>query len=532
MLARRSLPLARWLLLASSLVPLAPGLARAAGDGVEIKWGGLIASDIRYRLASVDIPPPNYPTPYPSQRTLLKSGWERNETTLRPQMTVRISDRVKAVGDLEFVWYGFSDAPDINALTLHERIDPYRLELHAAYLDVYKILPGLDLRVGRQVVAWGSADKFNPTSNLSTLDYSDPLLFGRPLANNMVRLDWNPKGDFIFTGVFVPVFRPAQLPRTAPFALTQIERPLPVQEASIRNQLGTLAEQFPPTALRVTTLQPEPSIRNSPFGFRVAGRVLDQDVSISYYKGRFGIPLPVATARHTDGSVDVAVTWPGMQVLGADIAGSLTKLGGIGYWVEGGVYFPQQALLTQTTELLPGQSLPITWQKDPKMAGNYIMKLTNPGFDQATLIPDTPFFKLTAGIDYSWNKYLYTNLQYVHGFIDEFGAGTTAFPRPGAKPSTPARVESRLGDYMVVGADLKLRNETILLRLFGVFKMPSPGDAEPKFTAVIYPQVAWTVIASVTLSVGGFIFLGDSDTKFGDPAAGGTVIFTKGQITF
>ena len=46
---------------------------------------------------------------------------------------------------------------------------------------------------------WGTGDKFNPTNNLNTLDLSDPLLFGKALANNMIRADWNPWGDLILT---------------------------------------------------------------------------------------------------------------------------------------------------------------------------------------------------------------------------------------------------------------------------------------------------------------------------------------------
>src|SRR5256714_3987814 len=205
------------------LTLLGGGVARA--DLVDIKFGGQIASDIRFRLGGEEIPPGNNPAFFPSQQKLLRYGFSRNENLIKTQLTLTLADRVKAVADVDFYWYGYSDVNDINSETLHERVDPYRLEAQAAYVDIYKILPHLDVRIGRQVVVWGTADKFNPTNNLNTLDLSDPLLFGKALANQMIRLDWNPWRDLIITAVVVPIFRPAQLPRTAPLAVTQVNRP-------------------------------------------------------------------------------------------------------------------------------------------------------------------------------------------------------------------------------------------------------------------------------------------------------------------
>src|SRR5207245_1489843 len=137
------------------------------------------------------------PTPFPSQQKLLKYGFSRNENLIKAQLSLSIADKVKAVADVDFVWYGYSDLHDIDSTTLHERVDPYRLEAHAAYVDIYRLLPKLDLRIGRQVVVWGTGDKFNPTNNLNSLDLSDALLFGRALANQMIRLDYNPVADLI-----------------------------------------------------------------------------------------------------------------------------------------------------------------------------------------------------------------------------------------------------------------------------------------------------------------------------------------------
>jgi hypothetical protein len=509
------------------VLPAAP--ARAAD--VEFKFGGQIASDIRFRLGGEQVPPGLAPAPFPSQQTLLKYGFSRNENLIKAQLSLTIADKVKAVADVDFVWYGYSDINDIDASTLHERVDPYRLEAHAAYVDVYRLLPRLDLRIGRQVVVWGTADKFSPTNNVNTLDLSDPLLFGKALANQMIRLDWNPVADLIITAVWVPIFRPAQLPRTAPLAVTQPERPAPVQDDFQRSTLGFLASVMPPTQIRVNTMQPDPSIQNSQVGLRAAGRLGGVDLSVSYYHGRFGIPQPAWVVQRPNGVVDVSVMWPRMDVVGADLAGSVEKLHGLGYWLEAGLYFPQQVTYGVYNDSMGGHD-PITFTKDPATGVYNKIRTSAPEGDRGVVIPSTPFVKLTAGLDFSWNKYLYTNLQYVYGFIDEFGAGRQGYALPGAHVGDTPRMEARIGHYLVAGADVKLFSDQLLVRLFGAFKVPQIGDELPRFTAVLFPQLAWAVWDATELSLGAFVFLGDSASKFGDPAAGASEIFVKAKFTY
>jgi hypothetical protein len=418
---------------------------------------------------------------------------------------------------------------DLNSDTYHERVDPYRLEATSAYVDIYRVLPHLDLRIGRQVVVWGSGDKFNPTNNLNTLDLSDPLLFGKALGNNMIRADFNPWGDIVITAVWVPIFRPAQIPRTAPLAITEPFRPAPVQEDDARKALGIDASLQTPHQIRVATLQPDPSIENSQVGVRMAGRFAGIDASLSYYHGRWGIATPAWAINRKDQTVDAIVMWPRVDVLGADIAGSLEKLGGLGYWLEAGLFFPQKITYGVYDELNFDHA-EVTFLRHPDAPTQELHGVAG-GF-RPTVIPSTPFLKLTAGLDFSWTKWLYSNLQYVYGFIDEFGAGKTCFAREGAVPGDIPRCEARIGHYFVVGSDIKLFNDQLLLRLFGAFKVPQIGDQDPKFTAVLFPQVAWAVWDATELTVGAFVFLGDRDTKFGDPAAGATEIFMKARFTY
>lgn len=508
------------------LLLLVCAAAPAFASPVEVKFGGAIASDLRFRLSSFEIPSGSETTPYPTQQRLLKAGFSRNENLIKAQLSINVLNKVKAVGDIDFVFYGYSDINDLDAAALQERVDPYRLESSAGYLDIYRLLPGLDLRLGRQVVSWGAADKFNPTNNLNTLDLSDSTQFGRALGNQMIRLDYNPWKDLVFTLVWVPVFRPARLPRTARVALTQVERPPPLQDDSQRNALLDLAAIMSPTNVKIFTLQPEPKIENSQVGFRISKGLGGVDFSLSYYYGRFGIPVPAWSIFRNNGTVDIGVIWPRMQVLGFDLAGSIDKLGGLGYWLEVGIFFPQEVRFGIYSEAFG----PITFTGNDK--DGYSAKIGGAEAQRGIVIPKTPFPKVTFGMDYSFNKHVYGNFQYVYGFIDEFGAGKQAYPVVGAEVGSRPRLESRLGHYLVLGPDIKLLDERLLIRLFGAFKVPQWDDPSKKFTAVLYPQIAYAVAAGTEISLGAFVFLGDRSTKFGDPAAGATEIFLRGKFTY
>ena len=529
--------------------------AQVARAEIDFKFGGVISSDIRYRLGGDELPAPYpavYRPVYPSQYQLLKNGFSRNENLIKAQLSASISGKVKAVADVDFYTYGFSDLNEIDNLTLRERVDPYRFEANAAYIDIYKVVKGLDLRIGRQVVVWGAADKFNPTSNVSTLDFSDPLLFGKALGNNMLRADWNPLGDWILTGIFVPIFRPSQLPRTAPIALLDPYRPLSIQGddqlAQTAYFLGTTV--YNPKQINVFTQQPEPSIANAQFAFRLGGRVLGQDVSLSYYHGRFGFPVPAVTdvkSGPTGPIVDVGLVWPRMDVIGADIAGTIPKLAGMGYWIEGAVFVPQQVNYALYNDL--GMTH-IEDRFEPHM-GNARADIrpleingeglytSQPAVARMVINDRTPFLKLTVGGDLSIGSHAYVNLQYVHGFFDEFGAGYGW--RQSATPRDPEpdnlRKEQRIGDYLVAGLDFKMLSDTLLFRFFGVLKVPSIDFATKSIepfhpTAVLFPQLAYQVWDATELTVGGFLFLGDRSTKFGDPAAGASEVFGRVKFTY
>ena len=119
----------------------------------------------------------------------------------------------------------------------------------------------------------------------------------------------------------------------------------------------------------------------------------------------------------------------------------------------------------------------------------------------------TPYIKATAGLDYSFGKHVYLQAQYLRGFIDEFGA-------------------DHIGNYVVGGADLIFFGRHLIFRGFAVGDLPT-GRGDPG-SVVIFPELIvvppW---GSVTFELGSFFLIGGERTKFGQKAAGSSIVFFK-----
>lgn len=504
------------------LSALAPAAAAAQ---VNVALSGAVSSDLRYRAQEERVHDDA------SGELLLDKTFERNENRVSTRLTLAIGHKAQGVGEVEFVWLGFSDVGRLDDLTLAERVDPFWIEAHAAYLEVYDLLPALDLRVGRQVVQWGTADQFNPTHNLNALDLYDPLRFGLLMPNQMVRADWHPRDLFTLTAAWVPVFRPARLPPTAVIGLRSTER-IPIQDAEFRHSVAALSGLAPPGELDVRPVLPEATLDNSQAGARLATRLGLFDVSGSYTIGRDDMPQPyLSDGRDAPGETRVRLMYPRVQVVGADLAASLPWLADLGVWAEGAVFFPQRVTMSVLTpqgeaKVNPDGGFcsndPLVLLVAPSQGVNAAE--CRPGARDPLIVDDEPFVRWTVGTDYSLTSQLYANAQWVHGFVDEFGVGQDV--RVAASRPEDEHTLRRQGDYVVAGVDHRSFSDTLLLRVFGIAGLRDPRSY------VVFPQVVWSVADGAELTLGAFVMLGDFDSKFGDPAAGGTVVFTKAKVYF
>ncbi len=568
----------------AELLLLSAGAALA--DEPTLDFGGAVSTDIRYRLSPI--------TTGPWYQTFeLPEGFVRSESRATFKLKAR-SGKAGLVTDFDLIYVGLPQPETVGDLALHEELDPFRIDARTMALQVRDLgLAGLDLKLGQQLVQWGTGDQFNPTNNLNADNLEDPLRFGEQLGNMMVRLDYNPLGWFTLTGVVVPVFKPALLPATGELSLAAIDR-VPVDEDELRWRL--LSEQnfardsgavLNPTIVSGTTVDlPDLTLGEMQEAVQFATSVGGQDVALSYYRGRSD--FPVAAANHTvqeiyaephcnpDDSEDcingmlhtnVTLAYPKMQVLGLNAAGQLNAFGWInprvkplGYRLEFAYIRPEETTIKLTNEA-------IDFGLIKTEAGEYEYELGEG--ERPVVSPGDDFMKWVVGVDYTITKYFYTNIQWVHGMPDEFGAGdwitagevvraastpvedpallACAFDRDGSTCATET-LRPRIGDYLVAGFDVKLGST--LMRVFGIVDLT--GVAVESYDAdkgervrkeygwttpegrsiVLYPELSHNFLNGFELSAGALFLVGEPYTKFGDPASGGNLAFTRAKYSF
>ena len=178
-------------------------------------------------------------------------------------------------------------------------------------------------------------------------------------------------------------------------------------------------------------------------------------------------------------TTNIVLKNPRIDMLGVDMSTSLDSLGGIGLWAEL-AYFMHDALVRDIE------------------AGREMV--------EESVDPKTRFWKLTAGLDYTVAKWWYLNIQYLHGFVDEFGS-------------------ERLNDYVVGVNDLKFFADKLLARFVVMHQFQDRST-------VIYPQLSGTFLENTELTLGGMVYLGEKVSKFGTPAAGPNLVFARARFSF
>lgn len=287
----------------------------------------------------------------------------------RLEMSAPVSSRLYLFSSLDLRFYDFPNPQSLNDLESPESAFPYELSMWEAFIDVYGFLfEDLDIRVGKQRIAWGRADKLNPTDNLNPNDFSDLVNFTEMAPS------WAFKGTWYFgnsrlTGVWLPGITPVLLPRNGAELF-----------------LGDVAFD---DELRL----PERTPGHSMFAFRWDGSIDKWDYSFSYFNGYDDIPIPTRlTMNPPPASPEIRMEFPPMQVIGTEL---VTDLSGIGVWAEAGLFIPEEVKLI--TEM-------------------------NGSTREETRLGNEPYLKFTVGGDYTFSNGLYLNTQWMHGFYTERGS--------------------------------------------------------------------------------------------------------------
>lgn len=508
-------------------------LLPATASAVDWNFRGYIQSDARFSL----------PGPFEKPDTGEHPRFIRNETELQLRMDVRANRHVQGTADVKLVFTGKRDAVFLEDTTLREKSDPYRLESDALFVTFRDIGDaGVDLSIGRMILPWGTGDMFNPTRKLNPLDLEDPLEFGDSLANQMVLLEWFPDwyvetddGDEVFGEVkfqlaAVPVFRGALLPSSSLIAFDNPTYSRDRFHSQIMSDLFDLQEAFSARggqlSYDVRGTPPEVALRNVQLGAKFAFSVLGSDISLSYYRGFDDMPrpesvyaedvaLPAVPAASATQLLDIVegmcppgedclsqslvhnrirLTYPRIHMVGADVSTTVPFLADLGLWGEVAVVFHDDLhLQVRTSDAL----VPLAGELQPFGVAQTLHELE---YDQGV------FVKAVVGIDHTPLPWLYLNIQYLHGFVDEFGS-------------------IDLNDYIVAGTDFKFWGDRILLRLFGIFCIQDQS-------AVIYPQLSFTPWDAGQITVGALFYVGDNDSKFGSPLTGPSTVFVRGRFSF
>jgi len=412
-------------------------LVLAAGVKAETNIGGYINTDNRYRPEGND-----------------QYTWNENRLGLKITAS---ADGVSGFSELRFRNFGFPDIQQTGQLRDSDYIQPWRFELYEAYVDIYGLLfENLDIRVGKQRIAWGTADKLNVVDNLNPDDFEDILDFSQKIPTMSLRLDYYP-GDFIVTGVIVPAFTPA---RSMPSSWqTPVSFPLP-PELSLR----TLDDEV---------ILPENRPQDSAIlGLRIKRTLLDYDWSLSYVYGRDEWALPTKAEIITIDTLDIAdvhltLEYPRLQIIGADMAGAI---GDIGIWAEGAVFLPEKKVYTS---------------------------ITSPdGTQEQLALDDKPYLKYVVGGDYTFKNGIYVNGQYLHGFYTDRGV-------------------DNMEDYFLIAFEKKFFHEDLKTRIVIAAEVADFDDIENRSAYFGGPELTYYPKDNIELVAGSFLLAGDSSTQFG-----------------
>jgi len=352
-------------------------------------------------------------------------------------------------------------------------VAPVSLDLREAWFELRGfIFNDVDLKVGRQRIAWGTADKLNPTDNVNALDMSDPWDFGRHLGSDGVQLTVY-AGGVQFTGLAVAQFTPAVLP-TGQWANAL----MPSSIALPGIPLGTVT-----TNVKL----PDLSLADSATaGIRIKGNLLGYDLSISYLYGRQSIPLVDSVVVDASVNVTAQLVYPREHVFGADMAGSI---GGVGVWAEAGVFLPEKVTLTTDLSALAM------------------------GVKQSTVLDNAPYVKYIVGADYTFPGNVYINAQYLHGLFQE--AGT-----------------ANLEDYFAVNLDWKLFDDKVTISPFNfLLEVRDWTDIPNNYAILGAPSVSFRPMDNAELVIGIHWIQAASSTAFSG-MSGKNEVFAHARYNF
>ena len=378
-----------------------------------------------------------------------------------------------AYGEVWFRGFGITQPTTyLPQLQQYSSEPPTYLDVRQVYVEFYSfLLENLDVKVGKQILNWGTADELNVTNNVNPYDLEDPFAFNNKLPVPLLVAEYYFPHEISLTGVIEPLFVPSVLPSDKWVTAFIPSEPIPswLHLNQINIGLTEPAQSMP---------------GDLSYGFRVAKKALyGYDISLSYYNGFYTLPELASANITTSGNNIIAnanLDFPRLSIIGADFAGSI---GDHGVWGEIALNIPQQ----------------------PVRFNSYVLNMPYPAasYDIAT----SPFVKYVLGTDYTFNDGTYANLQFLHGEFYEIG--------------------NQLQNYLSLMANRSFMYDKLKAQIAFITEL-----AQHNLTSyMFYPELDWMPYDSITMAVGGYIFAGDSGTVFGN-IIGNSEVFLKASYVF
>ncbi len=400
---------------------------------------------------------------YFDNRVRLENGqWSWNENRLDLQLDKKFADKAKFHSQVWLRSFGYPFLYSAEQLFDKDETSPYNLDIREAYVELYGVFTkNLDMKIGRQRIAWGTGDKLNPTDNVNSYDLEDIWDFGRHLGSDAIRLKYYYK-DFFLEADYILYFRPASLPRGdwAAGLFNPMELPPPLYIVSMEDSLA-----MPALNLK----------ENSSYALKAGGLAGGFNFSLSYLYGRDGLPvnyfnriMPV----DTNGGVylESKLFFPRQQVIGADLAGAV---GSVGVWAEASLFVPEDEIIL--TNDLTGIGMPVV---------------------DSVILENKPWFKYLAGFDYTFRGGHYVNFQYLHGFVHERG-------------------QENLNDYFVINYEKYLFNDKLKVRpLTAAFVVSDWKELTENYALVYMPFLTFIPNDNTEISIGVRLIAGEGDDVF------------------
>ena len=398
-----------------------------------------------------------------------KKDWAWNENRLALRFDKKITNSSKFYSE---VWLRNIGLPNITTSSdLYNKgiVDPYNLEIREAYIQLFGFLTkNLDLKIGRQRITWGTADKLNPTDNLNSYDLEDILDFGRHRGSDAISLNYYFNNDFSFQGVFIPFFQPANMP-VGIFA-------------NALNPTMELPQGMVLKGSSDTILMPKYNLGESTVaGGKFKGMVKGVDFSLSYVWGYDGLPfatrntfIPVDALGGI--SINSQLSFARTHIIGADLA---TSIAGFGFWTEAAAFIPEKDVImtNDLSAFYPMSPIPVTQ-------------------DSLILDKTKPYIKFVVGGDYNFADGSYLNFQYLHGFIHERG-------------------NENLNDYFFFRYEKKFFNDKFKIApIGGGFIVTDWDKIEDNYAIVYMPEVSYKATDNAEITLSTVIFDGKGDNLF------------------